>query len=332
MPNRDFSIAGYRYGFNGKENDDEVKGAGNSLDFGARIYDSRLGRWIAIDPQNSETPGWSPYHYALNSPVRLTDEQGELPIIPLLLKAGANAAADYLLQVGMEMYFGGKTYEEVDVNEWSVTASFFEGLIPWRTPGGRLGRAALSGANDVLAGYWDAYSNDREYTEDQAWKDFMLGMLSDLAGGGLGELVSRYGAPAVAKGIKNLGIDYSTVRKWMGGGIKQVTTQSGGIVSTRMAQGWSSKVAVIGRNMDDRVKKFADGIGAEVFSPTQKALEMAKKGDSSLLMQENKAWVKKLQDEGYTVYDTGLDPNWVKKGNTSKGEFYEMETKELFTE
>jgi hypothetical protein len=34
----------YVYSFNGAERDDEVKGSGNSLDFGARIYDSRLGR------------------------------------------------------------------------------------------------------------------------------------------------------------------------------------------------------------------------------------------------------------------------------------------------
>ncbi|MCU7549877.1 hypothetical protein OCK74_12165 [Chitinophagaceae bacterium LB-8] len=40
----------YRYGFNGKENDNEVKGDGNSLDFGGRIYDPRLGRWHSTDP------------------------------------------------------------------------------------------------------------------------------------------------------------------------------------------------------------------------------------------------------------------------------------------
>ena len=33
----------YRFAFNGKEQDNEVKGDGNSLDFGARIHDSRLG-------------------------------------------------------------------------------------------------------------------------------------------------------------------------------------------------------------------------------------------------------------------------------------------------
>ena len=41
----------YRYSFNGKESDNEWSSVtGSSLDFGARIYDSRLGRWLACDP------------------------------------------------------------------------------------------------------------------------------------------------------------------------------------------------------------------------------------------------------------------------------------------
>jgi hypothetical protein len=34
---------GYRYGFNGKENDGEVSGEGNQYDYGFRIYNPRLG-------------------------------------------------------------------------------------------------------------------------------------------------------------------------------------------------------------------------------------------------------------------------------------------------
>jgi len=34
-------MLGYRYGFNGHEKDDEIKGSGNSLNFGARILDPR---------------------------------------------------------------------------------------------------------------------------------------------------------------------------------------------------------------------------------------------------------------------------------------------------
>jgi len=41
MPNRQLNAANYRYGFNGKENDNEVKGVGNQVDFGERVYDPR---------------------------------------------------------------------------------------------------------------------------------------------------------------------------------------------------------------------------------------------------------------------------------------------------
>lgn len=55
----------YRFGFNGKENDNEVKGTGNQLDFGARIYDPRLGRWLSLDPLQAKYPGFSPYNYVV---------------------------------------------------------------------------------------------------------------------------------------------------------------------------------------------------------------------------------------------------------------------------
>ncbi len=79
MPNRNFSASSYRYGFNGKENDNEIKGDGNSLDFEARIYDSRLGRFLSVDPDISKYPFMSPYCFAANSPLRYVDIDGKGP-------------------------------------------------------------------------------------------------------------------------------------------------------------------------------------------------------------------------------------------------------------
>lgn len=77
MPGRNFVGAnGYRYGFNGKEKDDEIKGNGNSYDFDARIYDPRIGRWLAVDPLAYKYPEHSPYNFALNNPIILVDPDG----------------------------------------------------------------------------------------------------------------------------------------------------------------------------------------------------------------------------------------------------------------
>lgn len=67
---------GYRYGFNGKENDNEVKGEGNSLNFGARIYDPRIGRFLSVDPLTGSYPDISPYLYAEDNPIYLIDVEG----------------------------------------------------------------------------------------------------------------------------------------------------------------------------------------------------------------------------------------------------------------
>lgn len=68
---------GYRYGFNGKEFDYEAKGWMNQYDYGERIYDNRIGRWLSIDPLASSFPYESPYNYAAGNPVRLIDADGK---------------------------------------------------------------------------------------------------------------------------------------------------------------------------------------------------------------------------------------------------------------
>jgi RHS repeat-associated protein len=66
----------YRYGFNGKENDSDVKGYGNQQDYGMRIYDPRLGRFLSVDPLQKKYPDLSPYQFTNNSPIAFTDPDG----------------------------------------------------------------------------------------------------------------------------------------------------------------------------------------------------------------------------------------------------------------
>jgi len=49
MPGRSYSSDEYRYGFQGQEKDEEVKGSGNHMTTQWRQYDPRIGRWFTID-------------------------------------------------------------------------------------------------------------------------------------------------------------------------------------------------------------------------------------------------------------------------------------------
>jgi RHS repeat-associated protein len=77
QPGRQYSAAsGYRYGFNGKEKDNEVKGEGNQQDYGMRIYDPRLGRFLSVDPLMKEYPMLTSYQFASNTPIQAIDLDG----------------------------------------------------------------------------------------------------------------------------------------------------------------------------------------------------------------------------------------------------------------
>jgi RHS repeat-associated protein len=79
MPGRKYQAAGglYRYGFNGKEKDSEVKGEGAQYDYGFRIYDPRIGRFLSVDPLVKNFPWWTPYQFAGNTPIQAMDLDGK---------------------------------------------------------------------------------------------------------------------------------------------------------------------------------------------------------------------------------------------------------------
>lgn len=69
--------AAYRYLYGGMEREDQLTGqVGGHYDFGARIYDPRLGRWLSIDPLVFKYPYLTPYHYVGNSPMAFVDTDG----------------------------------------------------------------------------------------------------------------------------------------------------------------------------------------------------------------------------------------------------------------
>jgi RHS repeat-associated protein len=74
MPGRSGTMgADTRYRFTGKERDVE-----SGFDyFGARYYDSRIARWMSVDPLAGKYPGISPYVYCVNNPIIIIDRDGK---------------------------------------------------------------------------------------------------------------------------------------------------------------------------------------------------------------------------------------------------------------
>ncbi|MCA6421552.1 MAG: hypothetical protein IM568_01895 [Flavobacterium sp.] len=76
VPNRHGSTADYRYGFQGQEKDDEIKGEGNSLNYTFRMHDPRVGRFLSLDPLSAQYPHNSPFAFSENRVIDGTELEG----------------------------------------------------------------------------------------------------------------------------------------------------------------------------------------------------------------------------------------------------------------
>ena len=79
VPNRHRSTDDYRYGFQGQEKDDELKGEGNSLNYTFRMHDPRVGRFFATDPLEKKYPWYSPYQFSGNRLIDMIELEGLEP-------------------------------------------------------------------------------------------------------------------------------------------------------------------------------------------------------------------------------------------------------------
>ncbi len=141
MPERNWSTDWYRYGFQGQEKDDEIKGVGNSVNYTYRMDDTRLGRFFTIDPLNTKYPMYSPYHFSSNQPIHARELEGlessldmnmNAPNRELAEKNNFNDVTPHLkamVNFTVDYIFGGKAAR--DEGEAIIRAKNEDGTVDW---------------------------------------------------------------------------------------------------------------------------------------------------------------------------------------------------------
>ena len=72
-----YNSQNYRYGYNGKERDAEGTGGGGSTyDYGFRIYNPNIAKFLSVDPLHQSYPWNSTYAFAENDVIRSIDLDG----------------------------------------------------------------------------------------------------------------------------------------------------------------------------------------------------------------------------------------------------------------
>ena len=119
-PNRSVREDGYRFGFNGKEKDSEF--SNESYDFGARIYDGRVARWLSVDPKADKYVGHTPYCFTINNPIIFEDFNGE----DLKYKVTMNADGSKTLTVVVNAKMVNKSSQKQSYTEMAALKSNIE--------------------------------------------------------------------------------------------------------------------------------------------------------------------------------------------------------------
>ncbi len=99
---------GYRYGFQGQEKDDEIKGEGNSVNYKYRMHDVRIGRFFAVDPMYKEYSYYSPYVFSGNEVIAAVELEGLQPY--RLFNSPDEAAANFGQQYNPASILEGREY------------------------------------------------------------------------------------------------------------------------------------------------------------------------------------------------------------------------------
>lgn len=129
MPKREFEKGSYRYGFNGFEKDDELKGSGQHVSYGGYGFDPRIARRWTPDPFASRFPFQSPYVHADNSPIASVDSWGDSTVVVVYgegraVRSTANGRTNIMYDVEVYENMSQAQYDAHQANGTMPTPSY----------------------------------------------------------------------------------------------------------------------------------------------------------------------------------------------------------------
>ncbi|OQA96914.1 MAG: hypothetical protein BWY22_01529 [Bacteroidetes bacterium ADurb.Bin217] len=161
---------GYKFAFNGKEKETEFNEG--VYDFGARLYDGRIGRFFSIDRFNKDFPSESNYLFAGNNPIIFIDKNGDFKWIddsyndmyPMLtLYLSQNIENDIVLNstvMSSLQKWGQATQSKIESDvRWNSNVMIKPASLSWIGASGHYDVTELSPGQTVKFGTTDYLGN-----------------------------------------------------------------------------------------------------------------------------------------------------------------------------
>jgi RHS repeat-associated protein len=181
-----------KYQFNGKEWNDDFGLGWNHHDW--RFYDVAIGRWVTVDPESEENgqEQFTPYHFALDNPIRYDDPDGRNPLLGALIGAVTDAVVQTIEISLDDSKSFSKDFSFVSVGVSALAGATGVGLAnklgKAGTLSGKLIKLGVESAHDFAASALNQYAKDGEVNLKKAAVDMVAGKI---AGEGVGKLVTK---------------------------------------------------------------------------------------------------------------------------------------------
>ena len=185
-----------QYLYNGKELNDDF--GLNWNDYGARWYDSSIGRWGGVDPLAEDYVGWSGYNYVMGNPIRLVDPDGMRveDICPNCVAAGIGAAIGGGIGAGFEIV--AQLRSEGKISDWSaIGGSMTQGAVTGGAAGFTMGASfgttvVVSAGSNVVGGIANRAIQGQGTTGVDMAVDAAVGGAFGAVGHKAGEFAEQY--------------------------------------------------------------------------------------------------------------------------------------------